>query len=42
MTCELFQMMPSLSYEAVMGFTWAELKDWHSTAVEVYKNLRGH
>jgi len=34
-------MMPSVSFEAVMGFTWTELKDWHGAAFEVYKNLRG-
>jgi hypothetical protein len=34
-------MMPSVSFETVMGFAWAELKAWHETAFEVYKNLRG-
>jgi hypothetical protein len=34
-------MMPSVSFDAVMGFTWAELKGWHEAAFEVYKNLRG-
>jgi hypothetical protein len=34
-------MMPSVSFEAVMNFTWIELKEWHEAAFEVYKNLRG-
>jgi hypothetical protein len=34
-------MMPSVSFDTVMGFTWAELKAWHGTAIEVYKNMRG-
>ena len=34
-------MMPSVSFEVVMDFTWTELKDWHEAAFEVYKNLRG-
>jgi hypothetical protein len=34
-------MMPSLGFETVMGFTWAELKAWHEAAFEVYKDLRG-
>jgi hypothetical protein len=34
-------MMPSLSFETIMGFTWAELKTWHEAAFEVYKNFRG-
>jgi hypothetical protein len=34
-------MMPSISFEIVMGFTWAELKAWHEAAFEVHKNMRG-
>jgi hypothetical protein len=33
--------MPSVGFETVMSFTWAELKEWHEAAFEVYKNLRG-
>jgi hypothetical protein len=40
-TCELLQMMPSISFETVMEFTWMELKAWHETAFEVFKNMRG-
>jgi hypothetical protein len=34
-------MMPSIGFDTVMDFTWAELKAWHEAAFEVYKNLRG-
>jgi hypothetical protein len=34
-------MMPSVSFDTVMGFTWAALKEWHEAAFEVYKNMRG-
>jgi hypothetical protein len=34
-------MMPSISFETVMEFTWPELKEWHGAAFEVYKNTRG-
>jgi hypothetical protein len=34
-------MMPSIGFETVMGFSWAELKAWHEAAFEVYKDLRG-
>jgi len=33
--------MPAIGFDTVMEFTWAELKEWHGAAVEVYKKLRG-
>jgi len=33
--------MPAIGFETVMGFTWAELKEWHGAAIGVYKRLRG-
>jgi len=33
--------MLGIGFNTVMDFTWAELKEWHGAAIEVYKNLRG-
>jgi len=41
MACELMQAMPAVGYDTVMNFTWAELKAWHSSAVEVWKKIKG-
>jgi len=35
------QAMPSIGFDAVMNFTWAELKEWHAAAIDVYKSMRG-
>jgi len=34
-------MMPGLSFDVVMNFTWAEIKAWHGAATETWKKLRG-
>jgi hypothetical protein len=35
------QMMPSISFETIMGFTWPRLKAWHNAAFDTYKTLNG-
>ena len=34
-------LMPSISYTSVMDFTFAELKAWHTIAIDTYKTMRG-
>jgi hypothetical protein len=34
-------LMPSVSFETVMNFTWRELKEWHEVAIETYKTTHG-
>jgi hypothetical protein len=34
-------MMPAIGFNTVMNFNWPELKEWHSAALEVYKNFKG-
>jgi hypothetical protein len=33
--------MPSIGFDTVLRFSWAELKEWHKAAFEVYKEMRG-
>jgi len=32
-------LMPSISFETVMDFTWQDLSDWHGTAVSIYNDM---
>jgi hypothetical protein len=34
-------LMPSISFETAMNFSWRELKDWHETAFDTYKAMHG-
>jgi len=32
-------LMPSISFEAAMDFTWHDLSCWHDTAVSIYNDM---
>jgi hypothetical protein len=32
-------LMPGISFETVMDFTWKELSGWHETAVSIYNDM---
>jgi hypothetical protein len=34
-------LMPSISFETVMDFSWQELSDWHEVAVNTYNAIHG-
>nr|DAG35057.1 MAG TPA: hypothetical protein [Caudoviricetes sp.] len=38
MVVDLMAVLPGISYETAMGFSWSELNFWH----EKTKRLRGH
>jgi hypothetical protein len=34
-------IMPGMSFEAIQNMNWPEMKAWHKSAVETWKNTRG-
>jgi hypothetical protein len=34
-------LIPAMGYETVINFNWRELLEWHTTAIQIAKELRG-